>query len=73
MNSNRYFEFNFDRIPVVNAAGFTLRILYFRASLANGGYDQEQFNEVSESAISCIQGLLVLDPVKRITAKQTLG
>merc|ERR1719266_2920229 len=44
-----------------------------RASLANGGYDQEQFNEVSESAISCIQGLLVLDPVKRITAKQCLG
>jgi len=44
-----------------------------RASLANGGYDQEQFNEVSESAISCIQGLLVLDPLKRITAKQTLG
>jgi len=44
-----------------------------RASLANGGYDQEQFNEVSESAIALIQGLLVLDPTKRMTAKQCLG
>ena len=45
----------------------------FRASLANGGYDQEQFNEVSTSAIECIQGLLVLEPAKRMTANQTLG
>lgn len=44
-----------------------------RASLANGGYDQEQFNEVSTSAIECIQGLLVLEPTKRMTAKETLG
>jgi len=43
-----------------------------RAAFANGGFDQEQFNEVSTSAIECISKLLALDPSKRMTAKQCL-
>ena len=44
----------------------------FRAAFANGGFDQEQFNEVSTSAIECISKLLALEPAKRMTAKQCL-
>lgn len=44
-----------------------------RASLANGGFDQPQFNEVSTAAIDCISSLLKLDPVKRLTAKGMLA
>eukprot|EP00093_Oithona_nana_P002192 02192.XXX_5641_3515_1 [CDS] Oithona nana genome sequencing. len=43
-----------------------------RAAFANGGFDQEQFNEVSTSAIECISKLLALEPAKRMTAKQCL-
>ena len=47
--------------------------LFNRASLANGGFDQPQFNEVSSSAIDCISSLLKLDPTKRLTAKGMLA
>jgi serine/threonine protein kinase len=49
-----------------------LCLFFCRASLANGGFDQHQFKEVSPSAIDCISQLLTLEPTKRLTTTQCL-
>lgn len=58
--------------PFWDRTEYRTQRMILRGQLANSGFSQPNFKDVSNSAIDCISHLLVVNPAKRLTPSQCL-